>query len=569
MNVLKPDKKATIITLLANKISQHEISRKAGIDRKTIRRYGRLHNLLPPIPSAAESKSPSGQGVATGSADSTGQNPPSRPPAFAGGSPESIRIPAHARSACEEHRQWIEKQVQLGRNAVAMYQDLVEQFGFTSRYNSVKRFVRALRKKQPQQYDRLEFLPGEEAQVDYGQGALTRHPGTGTYRRPRLFVMTLRYSRRSFRKVVWKSSQEVWAQLHEEAFRYFGGCPQYVVLDNLKEGVIKPDLYEPELNPVYATLLAHYGVVADPARVGDPNRKGTVENVIQHTQNTALKGRRFESIEDQNRFLLHWEETWAAQRIHGRTKRQVAEMFAEEKPSLKILPQEKFSFFRQEVRTVYDDGTIQVQDSYYAALPAPLHSKVMVRIYAHEIEIINPKTMTIIRRHPKSRRRGSVLMDEKDRIFNPSRQTCYLFARAAEIGPHTNALCKLLFEEQGRPGQRRMQGIVNMVRRHKAIHIEQAAALAIEKGLRTVSTIRRIVTDLAGTEKKTTPPQTTPGLTQDHQLIRPPHAYGAFFEHHAAGSSDGETVTKPAVLQSPQRSPDRHGEGVPECIPTP
>jgi hypothetical protein len=244
-------------------------------------------------------------------------------------------------------------------------------------------------------------------------------------------------------------------------------------------------------------------------------------------------------------------------------------MFAEEKPSLKILPQEKFSFFRQEVRTVYDDGTIQVQDSYYAALPAPLHTKVMVRIYAHEIEIIDPKTMTIIRRHPKSRRRGSVLMDEKDRIFNPSRQTCYLFARAAEIGPHTNALCKLLFEEQGRPGQRRMQGIVSMVRRHEAIHIEQAAALAIEKGLRTVRIIRRIVTDLAGTEKKTTPQQTTPGLTQDHQLIRPPHDYGAFFEHHAAGSSDGETVTKPAVLQSPQRSPDRHGEGVPECIPTP
>jgi transposase len=568
MNVLKPEKKATIITLLTNGVSQHEISRKAGIDRKTIRRYGRLHNL-PPAQDRLESKSPSHDEVATGDGSRVNENPPPRPPAYEREPAPTMRIPAHARSACEEHRQWIEQQVQLGRNAVAMYQDLVEQFGFTRRYNSVKRFVRALRKKQPQQYDRLEFLPGEEAQVDYGQGALTRHPGTGTYRRPRLFVMTLRYSRRSFRQVVWKSSQEVWAQLHEEAFRYFGGCPQYVVLDNLKEGVIKPDLYEPELNPVYATLLAHYGVVADPARVGDPNRKGTVENVIQHTQNTALKGRRFESIEDQNRFLLHWEETWAAQRIHGRTKRQVAEMFAEEKPSLKILPQEKFSFFRQEVRTVYDDGTIQVQDSYYAALPAPLHSKVMVRIYEHEIEIIDPKTMTIIRRHPKSRRRGSVLMDEKDRIFNPSRQTCYLFARAAEIGPNTKALCKLLFAEQGRPGQRRMQGIVNMVRRHKAIHIEQAASLAIEKGLRTVSIIRRIVTDLAGTTKKTNPQQATPCLTQDHQLIRPPNDYGTFFKRHAAGSADGEAVTKPAVLQSPQRSPDRHGEGVPECIPTP
>lgn len=88
--------------------------------------------------------------------------------------------------------------------------------------------------------------------------------------------MTLRFSRRSFRRVVWKSSQEIWAKLHEQAWRYFGGAATYVVLDNLKEGVIKPDLYEPELNSVYAAVLAHYGVVADPARVRDPNRKGTV-----------------------------------------------------------------------------------------------------------------------------------------------------------------------------------------------------------------------------------------------------------------------------------------------------
>ena len=47
MNVLKPDKKATIITLLTHEISQHEISRKAGIDRKTIRKHGFLNNRAP------------------------------------------------------------------------------------------------------------------------------------------------------------------------------------------------------------------------------------------------------------------------------------------------------------------------------------------------------------------------------------------------------------------------------------------------------------------------------------------------------------------------------------------
>lgn len=216
---------------------------------------------------------------------------------------------------------------------MTIYQDLVDQHGFASRYNSVKRFCRSLRQTEPAQFDRLEFLPGEEAQVDYGEGALTLH--NGRYRRPRLFVMTLRHSRRSFRKVAWNSSSETWARLHEEAFRTFGGCVQYVVLDNLKEGVIQPDIFEPELNRVYAEMLKHHGVVADAARVRDPNRKGTVESAIQHTQATALKGRRFDSIEAQNEFLAHWETNWAAKRIHGRAKRQVEAMFQEERAHLK------------------------------------------------------------------------------------------------------------------------------------------------------------------------------------------------------------------------------------------
>jgi transposase len=59
------------------------------------------------------------------------------------------------------------------------------------------------------------------------------------------FAGGTRYSRASFRFVVWKSSHQIWAELPERALRYLGGCPQYVVLDNLKEGVIKPDLHEP------------------------------------------------------------------------------------------------------------------------------------------------------------------------------------------------------------------------------------------------------------------------------------------------------------------------------------
>jgi hypothetical protein len=176
--------------------------------------------------------------------------------------------------------------------------------------------------------------------------------------------------------VVWKADQESWARLHEEAFRAFGGSVAYVVLDNLKQGVIKPDLYEPQLNPVYAALLAHYSAIADVARVADPNRKGSVERAIQHTQDTALKGRQFDSIEAQNAHLAHWEESWAAPRIHGRKKRQVLALFEEEKPHLKPLPLEGFRYFHQETRTVDDAGLIVIEQKYYPALPAPLYSEV-------------------------------------------------------------------------------------------------------------------------------------------------------------------------------------------------
>ena len=83
-----------------------------------------------------------------------------------------------------------------------IYQDLVDRFGFGGAYNAVKRFAAKLSRRKPQQFDGLSFLPGEEMQVDYGEGAPTRVPGTDRYRKPRLFVATLRYSRRSFRRVV-------------------------------------------------------------------------------------------------------------------------------------------------------------------------------------------------------------------------------------------------------------------------------------------------------------------------------------------------------------------------------
>jgi hypothetical protein len=171
-------------------VSQREIARRIGVDRKTVRRYVREANSPTP---------------ATGFDGDMGQTPPPRPPGF-----EELPVPegatehgvaasrSHVQSACEVHRGWIEAQLSLGRNAMSLYQDLVEMHGFAHGYNSVKRFVAKLRVREPHRFDVLEFLPGEEAQVDFGQGAPTLQPN-GRYRRPWLFVMTLKYSGKRYR----------------------------------------------------------------------------------------------------------------------------------------------------------------------------------------------------------------------------------------------------------------------------------------------------------------------------------------------------------------------------------
>src|ERR1043166_6733800 len=93
-------------------------------------------------------------------------------------------------------------------------------------------------------------LPGEEAQVDYGSGPMVRDPQNGKYRRTRLFVMMLGYSRKAVRILTFRSSSRILAELHGKAFGRLGGSTGIVVLDNLKEGVLLPDIYDPSLNPL-------------------------------------------------------------------------------------------------------------------------------------------------------------------------------------------------------------------------------------------------------------------------------------------------------------------------------
>jgi transposase len=363
-NVLKDEKKQQIIALGRLGWSLRKIQEATRVRRETISAYlrGAGVEIWPPGRWRRERKAKAAIEVITAGSDAAkpfipgfagslnlnpenlstkGRASATSKPAIAvitdfgvglsGREPENSKGVGSA-STCEPYREIIELGLSRDRNARAIWQDLVSDYGFQGGYQSVRRFAYKLRGAQvPQARAVILTAAGEEGQVDYGSGPMVRESQSGKYRRTRLFVLTLGYSRKAVRLLVFRSSTRIRAELHEKAFRRLGGAPRILVLDNLREGVLVPDVYDATLNPLYRDVLAHYGAVALPCRIQDPDRKGKVESAVGHAQRTPLKGQRFESLEQAQAYLDRWEANWADTRIHGTTKRQVATMFAEEK----------------------------------------------------------------------------------------------------------------------------------------------------------------------------------------------------------------------------------------------
>jgi hypothetical protein len=277
---------------------------------------------------------------------------------------------------------------------------------------------------------------------------MVRDPQSGKYRRARLFVLTLGYSRKSVRLLVFRSSSQTWAELHEKAFLRLGGVTRVVVLDNLREGVLTPDIYDPTLNPLYRDMLRHYGAVPLPCRVRHPDRKGKVESGVGHAKKTPLKGLRFESLQEAQDYLDRWEARWADTRIHGTTKRQVAVMFAEERSALLPLPVEPFRYYLYGERTVHLDGCVEVEAAYYSAPPGWIGRRVQVQWDSRQVRLLDPQTGQLLREHLHQARGGHRIKDE-DRSRKTPLGTQQLLGRADKAGSQIGALCRGMHQALG------------------------------------------------------------------------------------------------------------------------
>lgn len=493
-----------IITLNARGWSARRIARELGFDRDTVRRYlqreqantatlspGFSQETEPENPLASSSTPPNTATPSPGkinaapdssapvpdSADSTGVD--------AGGDPVDQALAAATAnvSLCAPWKGRIATALAQQLSAKRIHQDLVAEHGFKGSYQSVKRFVRKLEQHAPVPFRRMDFAPGEQMQVDFGQGAWVVDPA-GKRRRPHLFRAVLSCSRKGYSEAVWDQKTETFIRCLENAFRHFGGVTIATTPDNLKAAVLYPDWYDPELNPKLAAFAQHYGTVILPTKPVTPRHKGRVERGVDFAQENALKGRTFASLAAENAFLANWEKAVADTRIHGTTRQQVEACFlAVERPALRPLPPSVFPSFTEGKRKVHLDGHIEFDKAYYSVPPEYLGREVWVRGESRLIRVYNLK-MESIAVHPRaepgrSASEPSHVHPLKRRIAD--RGTAYLIERCRDIGPCAGAWAQAMNKHRGLEGIRVLQGLLSLARKHPAEKIELAAGQALQR----------------------------------------------------------------------------------------
>jgi hypothetical protein len=164
---------------------------------------------------------------------------------------------------------------------------------------------------------------------------------------------------------------------------------------------------------------------------------------------------RFESLEEAQAYLDDWEVTWADTRIHGTTKRQVAAMFAEEKPHLLSLPAEPFRYYRFGERTVHLDGCVEVEGAYYMAPPGHIGRRIQVQWDELHVRLIEPRSGSLLREHLRTRE-GSYRIKPEDRPARTPSTTLALLARARHAGAAIGTLCAEIHRREPDGGPRRV-----------------------------------------------------------------------------------------------------------------
>ncbi|MBI1776885.1 MAG: IS21 family transposase [Proteobacteria bacterium] len=379
---------------------------------------------------------------------------------------------------------------------------------------------------------RQVHLGGDKLFVDYAGDAVpvVIDRLTGETRRAQIFVAVMGASNFTYAEASWTQGLADWLAAHVRAFEAIGGAPNLLVPDNTKVAVIRACRYEPQINRSYAELAAHYATAVLPARPRRPRDKAKVEAavlIVERWLLGRLRHRRFHGLAELNQaigeLLIRLNEGRPIRRL-GQTRRQLLEEL--DRPHLKPLPAEPYSFAEWRLRRVGIDYHVEVDNHFYSVPYRCARAEIEARLTPRTIELFrngervavhlrcsgNGGHTTLPEHMPSSHRRYADWTIERIRT------------EAARLGPATAALCALILERRPHPEQgfRACLGILRLAKPFGPERLEAAATRAIEIGTLSYRSVKSILDHKLDRQPAPARSDGTPIL---HPNIRGPRYY--------------------------------------------
>ena len=443
----------SIITLYKQGVSQRQIAKLVGHDRKTVRRVIKRWEQ------------------------------------------DGTTFPIKNVKSCilDNHRQTIVDFIEKGLSGIRVHEEL-QRLGIKTSYTSVSRYVSNLTKKE-EFCIRFHTSPGEEAQVDFGYIGFL--PYQGKKKKAWVFNMRLSYSRLDYYEVVHDQKVETFLKCHINAFKYFGGIPQIVKIDNLKSAILEANFYEPYYQTHYKSLSEHYGFDIVTCRVYSPQEKGKVEAGVKYVKNNFFNGRSFTSIDDANEQLRDWQDNKCNVRLHGTTKKIPADVFvSEEKSSLRSLPLDDFVIGITSTRKVAKDCHVTFGNNYYSVPYKYAGKYVEIHIKAKTVSIMFECEEIAI--HCRSEGKGNFVTNKSHfnphDLFDPNcpKYRANFHIKMGEIGPNASAIFTAILLKSPHNWYRTVQGILHLKKLYSDYVIDAACKRALSFDITGYTKIKNI-----------------------------------------------------------------------------
>jgi hypothetical protein len=343
-----------------------------------------------------------------------------------------------------------------------------------------------------------EFEPGTHCEVDYAGDKIEWVDRNGEVHEAHVFLGVLCFSQLIFATASSDEKRLNWLAAHRAMYAYFGGVPSVTVCDCLKNGVIKCHRYDPDLNPLYSDLAAHYKTAVVPARPRKPKDKALVENavgLVMRLFRFLYRRHRFFSLGEVNQALLAVIERINC-RPHTRFKISRKQRWeAQEKSALKPLPETPYEPIEWKTAKVHPDCTISVESAMYSVPHQHRGKSVRAKLTPNHVEIYLSNERIAMHVRDKNRRGARVISNEhlplNSQAYREGTAQMSL-SQARFVHPDLHALIEELFQQDTLGHLRRAQGLVRKAYQELQALGREAAEPIIAEAIRRMREYNRM-----------------------------------------------------------------------------